>query len=475
MLKKLRNKKTAKRIWFILLILIIPAFIFWGFGSFLRSKEENMYVGSIFDKRVTSLEYKDSLDAVKNQAIIQFGENLSKIQKYLDLESQAWDRLLLLAEAKKRKITVSDQEVIELIQSHPIFKQKEKFDNQLYLEYLGYYFHTQPRIFEEQTRQKLIVTKLYKEVTDSINLSEEEIKENYRKLNEQVSLYYIASSPSDFAKDIAPQEGQIKDYFAKDSLQFKQPLSFNLEYISLPQDKKDIKDRIRALALRLNRKEDFSKAAKDFDLQVKETGLFSQNDPIPGMGWSPQILSLVSKLKTGEYTQPIVTDKDYLIIRLKEKKEPYVPGFETIKDKVKEVFIKERSREIAQKKIEACLKELKAIATVNPKAINFPKLAKRYGLKSDSTGLFKYGSYIEGIGASDNFYTEARALNGNDFSEIINMPSGFYIIRLKISIPVDDKKFNEEKGEFTARLLAQKKEEYFSKFLQGLKRKAQLF
>jgi parvulin-like peptidyl-prolyl isomerase len=55
------------------------------------------------------------------------------------------------------------------------------------------------------------------------------------------------------------------------------------------------------------------------------------------------------------------------------------------------------------------------------------------------------------------------------------MPSGFYIIKLKSKIPVDEKKFREEKPEFAKKLLLQKKEEYFSRFLQDLKRKAQLF
>ena len=58
MLKKLRKKKTAKRIWVILTILILPAFVFWGFGSFMRSKEEITYAGKIFGKKVPFQEYR---------------------------------------------------------------------------------------------------------------------------------------------------------------------------------------------------------------------------------------------------------------------------------------------------------------------------------------------------------------------------------------------------------------------------------
>lgn len=475
MLNKLRKKKTAKKIWVILTILILPAFVFWGFGSFIRSKQEATYAGKISGRRVSLLEYKDALDAVRSQAIIQFGDNLSEVEKRLNLESLAWDRLVLLSEAKKRKINVADQEVIELIQGYPFFQRKGKFDSQIYSQMLQYVFHAQPRVFEEQIRQSLTLSKLYKEVTANLNLSEEEVKKEYQKINEQINLYYIASIPPDFIKGVSASEEEIKDYFSKNSFQFKEPLSFNIEYASLATEDKNetaIKDKIKNLALRLSKREDFTKAAGALNLQVKETGLFSQTDPIPGIGWSPQILGLLSRLKIGEFMPPVYMDKYYYILRLKDKKEPYIPDFQTIKDKVKEVFIKEASRKIAQQKIEDCFKELKAAHKTNPKSLDFDKTAKNYGLKSDSTDFFRYGSYVEGIGASDNFFAVAQDLKEDETSGIIEMPSGFYIVKLKSKIPVDEKKFLDEKAEFAKKLVSQKREEYFSRFLEDLKRKA---
>ena len=97
MLKKLRNKKTAKKVWIILAILIIPAFVLWGSGSLIRSKQEATYAGRIFGRNISFLEYRDALDAVKNTAIMQFGDNFPEIEKVLNLESQAWMRIILLS------------------------------------------------------------------------------------------------------------------------------------------------------------------------------------------------------------------------------------------------------------------------------------------------------------------------------------------------------------------------------------------
>ena len=479
MLKLLRNKKIAKKIWIALAILILPAFILWGSGSLIRSRRETDFSVRIFGRKISSSEYQDALEAVKNQLIIQYGEDFSNIKKNLNLESQTWERIILLLEAKKRKIKTTDLEVMGLIQSYPFFQRKGRFDNAIYSQMLQYVFHTPPRIFEEQTRQNIILFKLYEESTRSVSLADEEIKEDYQKTNEQISIYYIASLYPDFIKDVVVSEEEIKDFFTGNSFQFKQPLSFNIEYVFLSLENKNdeaaIKEKIGKLTSRLNKKEDFIKVANDFNLTVKVTGLFAQTDPIPGIGWSPEILNLMSLTQPGQFLPTIYSDKNFYIIRLKERKEPYIPYFDTIKDKVKEALINDRTQKLAREKIEDCLKKLKELYQIDPKSVDFQKIAKEYGLKSDSTDLFKYGSYIEGVGASDNFWLVSGGLKDDEFSEIINAPSGFYIIKLKSRIPVDEKKFETEKNEFAQKLLLQRKQEYFIKFVGELKRRAQAF
>jgi len=478
MLRQLRNKKTAKKVWIFLAIVVIPPFIFWGSGSLMRNRQEETYAGKLFGKNISFLEFKDASDATRNQMVMQFGDKFEEIQKYLNLESQAWDRLILLMEAKKRKIKTSDQEVVKLLQSYPFFQKKGRFDNVIYTQMLQYVFHTQARIFEEQTRQNLILSKLYNQVTDGLSVTDAEAKEEYRKANEQVSIHYIASLSSDFEKDIPASEQEIKDYFAMNSLKFKQPLSFNIEYVSIAlegADKQVLEDKIKGVLRRLNKKEPFNEVAKDAGLELKDTGLFKQTDAIPGIGWSPEILNQISKATAGEYLNPILLDKTYYIIKLKEKKEPYIPDLETVKDKAKDAFIKEKAMELAKEKIENCLKKLKEMYQIDPKSVDFEKSAEEYGIKSNSTDLFKYGSYIEGIGVSDNFWTTAQNLKENEFSGIIDIPSGFYIIKLKSKVEIDAKKFESEQKEFKEKLLSQKKTEYFGKFTEELKRKAQAF
>jgi len=471
MLKQLRNKKTARWIWIGLAILVVPAFIFFGSAVDSRDKNQPSQIGKIFDRPVSFTEYKDAYEAVRNQAVIQLGDNFSQMQQYLNLDNQAWERLVLLAEAKKRRISASDQEVVGLIATYPFFQRRGKFDDRLYEETIKYVFHAQSRIFEEQTRQNIVISKLFKQITGSLTINPQEVKQEYRKANEQVSMDYIAALAVDFEnKETPASEDALKQYYENNQLQFKQPLTFNLEYIN-----SESRDKIESLLPHINKKDYFNKVVKNAGLEPKETGYFSETAPIPGIGWAPQVLELLAKSKTGEFLPVINVDKNYFLLKVKEKKEPYIPEFSQIKDKVKDAYVKNQAAETAKSKIEACLADLKKLFSQNPRSIDFSSQTKAFGLKSGSTGLFKYGSYIEGIGSSDIFWLQTQKLKKEEFSPIIEQPSGYYIIKVKSIQPFDEDKFKEEASEFTQRLLLNKKQREFKLFLEGLLKKTRRF
>jgi len=458
---------------------VLPAFVLWGAGSMGRgSRSEISYAGVIFGQKIPYSVYRDARQATRNQAIMQFGDNFSELEKKVDIEAQAWNRLILLAETKKRKIKVSDKETVTLIQKYLFFQKKGKFDNSIYLQMLQYVFRTPPRTFEEETRENIALSKLYDTVTQSVELNDKELRQEYKKENEQVSLYYLAALNSDFTKDAAVDEKELKSYFEKNSLEFKQPISFNIEYVGIDaaSDENAARDKADKIFLRLRRRENLKKIAQDFGLEAKETGLFGQTDPIPGIGWSMELLNEISKLKAGQFLSPVYMDKTYYLLRVKEIKNAYVPDFEKIKDKVKDVFSRNKAQDLAKEKAENCMQKLNELYKIDPKTIDFETIAKEYGLKYGSTELFKYGSYIEGIGASDEFWMASQSLTpeGN-FIMITGMPAGFYIIKLKARLPIDEKKISEEKNEFSAQLLLQKKQEHFAAFLEELKRKSQRF
>jgi hypothetical protein len=69
----------------------IPAFTLWGFGSSSRDREMNKRRVDIREERIHS-GFPECLSAAKTAAIMRFGDEFPKVEKYLNLESQAWER-----------------------------------------------------------------------------------------------------------------------------------------------------------------------------------------------------------------------------------------------------------------------------------------------------------------------------------------------------------------------------------------------
>lgn len=460
MLKVLRNKKTAKRIWIGLAIIIIPAFTMWGFGGAFGDKKENKPLGRIFGHKVTDIEFRDSISAVTTTAIMRFGDKFPEVQKYLNLDSQAWDRLILLAEAKKRQINVSDKEVVDLVESYPFFQNKGSFDSKTYNQTLQYVFRLQPRAFEEQTRQSLILNKLFKQVTDGIKADDQEIALAFDKANQEISIYYLASLTADFTKKVKTTEKGLKEYFDKNLASFKEPASFNIEYVALPSMEK-----AREFGESLNKLDSLEKAAKNIKLEVKQTGLFKEGAPAPGIEWLAANPEMLSKLEQLKYSPPIEVGNSYYILHIKDKKASYTPEFNSIKKEVKEKYVNAEAFKLAEQKINQCSEELKTK--------DFNQAAKKCGLKVQETAPFKLGSQVPGLASADIFWEKAKSLKPQENSQIIKLASGFYIIKTKSLSARDQKKFDSEKSQLAQKILEQKQEDKFSKFLEELKKKAQ--
>jgi hypothetical protein len=330
MLKVLRNKKTAKKVWIGLAIIIIPAFALWGFGGAFRSKEETASVGRIFGHNVSNFEFKESLLAVRTSATMQFGDKLPEIEKYLNLEAQAWQRLILLHEAKTRKITVSDNEIINTIQSAPYFQDKYGFSNKTYVQTLRYVFRLQPRIFEEQMRQSLTLTKLYDQVTKDVKLSDEHIRQKYLEANQALNIHYIASLFSDFSAKIKPTDKEIVAFFEKNKAMFKEPpikdkparipelaeIKNQVKGDLIKEESKKIAENKIKECAEILKKKNFKQAAKATGLKTGQTVFFKSSGQIENLGAAEIFWNTAKKLKDKELSSILSNEKGYYIIKL---------------------------------------------------------------------------------------------------------------------------------------------------------------
>ncbi len=460
MLKVLRHRKTAKKIWIGLALIIIPAFALWGFGGAFSSREESMPKGKIFGRAISSLEIKDSLSAVTTIATMQYGDKLPEIQKSLNLEAQAWQRLVLLEEAKRRSIKTNDQEVVKLIKDFPYFKYKDSFDKRTYEQTLQYVFRLKPREFEEQMRQYLILNKLFKQVTEGVTIDEKVAEQEYEKANQEISIYYIASLIADYAKKIKPNEKDLNTYFNANREAFGKPALLNIEYLKIESSAQTKK-----VSELLDKKATLEEISKKLGIKTNETGFFEQANPPKELNWPSTVFSLAYQLKPGERSPLLQIENTGYLLRLKEKKNAALPEFSAVKQRVKEAFINKEALKMAEQKINSCAQELKSQ--------KFNQAARKCGLTAKETLPFKYGTEIKGIGSSDIFWNTAKSLKAGQASPVLKTPAGFYLIQLKSISGIDKEKYRKEKTELTEKLLNQKKQEKLQEFIIELNKKAQ--
>jgi hypothetical protein len=465
MLQIFSNKERNKKIMIAIFICILPGFLLWGTASVIKSsKQRPMATVTIFGKRVPSEEFSEALQSTRLQTMMQFGESFSQVEKFLDFKNLALERLILLYEGRKRGISVNDDDVRRAIAENPMFQRKGAFDPSGYEYVMRYVLRVQPRAFEEMTRQNLILSKIYEKITAAITAGDQEVRSAYEKQNEQISIAYIASLPAEFQKNIVLQDEELKDYFSKNAPEFKEPISFNLEYLTFETEPQAV-----GASQILEQKGGFDKAAKEMNLPVTETGFFTETSPIPVLGYANDMTQMLSKMQKGDMLPVRQIDSKYYAFRIKEIKEPYIPEFEAVKDKIKELLSQKKAKALAAEKINAALGQLKGSPAGTAE---FDKVAAEFGLKSSATDPFKFGSYIQGIGASDDFFTKAQALKDNQISGVIEIPGGFYIIKTKSIIPIDETKYASEKGAFSEKFLSQKKQDAFGEFIKELKKKA---
>jgi len=209
MLKLLRKKGVAKKVIWVIAIVIIFSFGFFGTAYLITGSGKTNYAGKIFGKKVSIEDFNKVYQNSRIQAIRQYGSNLNKVAHMLNLEAQTWDRMILLHEAKKRKIKVPDNQIIRAIEEDESFRKNNQFDVLLYNAILRN-LQIRPRDYEENVRDNLKISELYRQVTSSVTLSDESVFKEYQKRNEKIQTSYIFVSFESFKDEASMEPSEIE-------------------------------------------------------------------------------------------------------------------------------------------------------------------------------------------------------------------------------------------------------------------------
>lgn len=499
MLKSLRKKGVAKKVIWVIAVVIIISFGFFGTAYLLTGSGRAGYAGKIFGKKISLEDFNKAYQNTRIEAVRQYGNNLSKVAPLLNLDAQTWDRLILLHEARKRRIRVSDAEVVRAIREDKSFERNGKFDVLLYNAILRN-LRIRPRDYEENVRDNLKISELYRQATAAVTLSEDDLFKEYQNRNEKVQVSYVFVPPEPFQENVSVDASRIERYYQDHQSEFLKPPTVNVQYITFafpepeaaaenpqteahPQEDREAalekeKDIVREKADKVFQEllvnPDMAKIARQNNLAVKTTGFFSMEQPNLTLGWSYELLDKIFRMDEGEVNEPLETPGGLSIIQVKEKRGSYIPEFPEVRDEAREAVIKEEARKIAAEKtgeyLEAVREELG-----KSKLRDFPKAAKTLGLEIHQTPVFNRGQYLPQIGISKEFQEAAFALTEqDDISGVVETDKGYCILHLDTYIPVDTGEYEKAKEELARTLMAEKHSAAFGDFVAQLRLRANL-
>lgn len=473
MLSTLRQKGVSRKIlWAVAIIVILS---FGVFGTAYRLDNNINTAGKVYGKSVSLREFEKAYLDSRDQAIISYGDRFFKMGQQLDLEREAWTRIILSREAQKRNITASDKEVVDYIAQLPFFHSAEKFDQSIYENIVQspQIFDRKVKDFEAGARRSLIVKKLLDQIGGDTTLTEDQLKAEYIKRNEKIKLSYALFPAADFSKDTVISNEDAKKFYDQHKESFREPPMVNVQYVHMlypdkadVKQKQSVKDAAIAIAHELTPKADFAAVATKHQQTLKESGFFAQEQPLLTFAWSPEFVDKIFALKKDEITNPMEAPDGWQIVKIKERKPSGTPEFTKIAAKVKEAALNDRGYAAAKIKAESILATIKQ----DLKTKDFKTIATALNLKLDETTSFARGEYINAPGIIAEFQQDSYALNDNNkLSGVIETSQGPAIAYLSSKEAIDEKKFDLDKEDFKQMVGAQKRNERIGTFITKLK------
>lgn len=466
-------------LWMIVVAFVATIFYSWGMGG--ATKFQGGVVATVDGVEIRFGEYDQSLNNLVEFYREQFqGQFSEEMIQTLDLKTSALDALiqkkLLLQEAEKQNITISNEELIQRVKSIPTFQKDKSFSPSLYNNYLNFRRLT-AKEFEESQRDILVIEKMEIIIRSNIKIPEADVLAAYEMENDKVRLAYISIAKDHFSPAKEPTEEELKTFFEANKQEFLIPEQIKVEYIKLvPKSVEhqinlrddDIKDyyernlinykikkkykahhilfrvlpsggddpdasleeenkiKIQAEEILQEIKDgaDFGKMAKEHsDDKVSgnnngDLGQFSKGVMVP------EFEAALDKMEVGQLSGLVRTPFGFHIIRLnavsKERKQPL--------SEVEESIIKALKEKKGRQRIRTMIKRIrKAAATDN----GLSKAALEYKVETKTTGYISRNSHsIPDIGIVPEFFNLAFSLKDGEVSEPLNLPEQSLLLKV---------------------------------------------
>jgi peptidyl-prolyl cis-trans isomerase D len=212
---------------------------------------------------------------------------------------------------------------------------------------------------------------------------------------------------------------------------------------------------------------DLDKAAAAHQLKVQESGFFTRDEPILGLGPSPQAAAEAFTLKPGDVSGATRVSRGYAFFTVTGTQAPRVPTLDEVKDRVKEDLTKQKAKDLALQKATAAAATLKGAA-------DWAKAAKGAGVEMKTTDLLARESPLPDIGVSPQVDAAAFALPVGGVSEPIVTDNAVVVAKVIEHKQPTPEEIAAGRGQLRDELLNDRRGRFFSAYMQKAKMKMKI-
>ena len=173
---------------------------------------------------------------------------------------------------------------------------------------------------------------------------------------------------------------------------------------------------------KLKKPEDLDTVARTRGLAVRDSGFFSREEPIAGLGMAPSVADRAFELKDGEVSEDLRTPQGIVFVTVTGRQDAYVPKIEDVKERARDEVIKKKAIDAARERAAAVDAQLKAG--------DFDEAAKAAGVEVKTTDLIARGAAVPDVGASPAIDAAAFSLTQGAVSDPIVTDNGAAIIKV---------------------------------------------
>ena len=237
MIQQLREQSQSIFFKILLGFIAITFVISFGIGSFFGNQKE--VIALVNSEELLAPEYQRLYSQQLESLRSRFGPNADQLAEQLNLRQQVFQQLinryLLVDEAKKRGVQVTDLELAAHIQSLPYFQVNGYFDEGTYRQILA-----QNRMlvedYEKELRVDLLAEKYRNLLLAGLVVSDREVEQRFLLENETFTVDYVYFDPTAFADEVTITEEALQKYYQDHPKDFEKPKQFKIEYFTLALD-----------------------------------------------------------------------------------------------------------------------------------------------------------------------------------------------------------------------------------------------